>query len=319
VYHDVPARTRTALLSVGIQAVRHLQSSVCKDDVTMEMLVKASVTMVSHELQILTVAEEKSQPAQEKSAGLSMAFLQVLCEAASSESCLPAGPWHSLLAQSKVVSRVITGLSQSLDARMHIDCALSGLHLLLALAESPLADSHLSVPLLEQQLWLQISPRPLTTDDQDKPNPGPFQPRDSWVESKWSAVFCTAVNLVSTLLKKRGPRAVEAAVNFAAVQEQALQDCLLLPRVGLKAHALELTEAALKLTCQLVGHSSQWRLLSERTFFTLIRGVTMCLDVIVGLLMRPNLLVSLAHGNTQAVPLDGNIQVTPRVSQIADK
>lgn len=73
-YHGLPPRTRTALLSSAIYSVQLLQSSLCRNEVAMEILVKATITMVSHELQAISISKGNEN---ERPSKLSVALLQV--------------------------------------------------------------------------------------------------------------------------------------------------------------------------------------------------------------------------------------------------
>lgn len=313
-YHGLPPRTRTALLSSAIYSVELLQSSLRKNEVAMEILVKATIAMVSHELQAISISRGNDN---ERPSQLSVTLLQVLCEAISKAS---SGPWTELLSHSKIACRVIGSLSESLCSQSNLQFAQSALYLLLSLAGSERNAGLLNLNIVQDQLWLQLTPR-----EQSQPTNQPFQYPVSWVESPWSSVFCVGVDFVCAILKHHGVRALEVAVNFCAVQESALLDCLLLARHTLEPGALALTEAALNLLVLLVQHSNQWRLNAFRTFSNLVRGVSMCLDISVGLLTRPHLISSMAEGTKHlAAALHGDssdvsIQLTPKVSTSSNK
>lgn len=311
-YHGLPPRTRTALLSSAIYSVQLLQSSLCRNEVAMEILVKATITMVSHELQAISISKGNEN---ERPSKLSVTLLQVLCEAISEA---PPGPWSELLSQSKIVCRVTVTLSEVLCSQTNLQFAQSAFYLLLSLAGSDRNVALLNLTFVQDQLWLQLTPREIS-----QPSSQPFQSPESWVNSPWSSVFCVGVEFICALLKHHGVKALETAVNFCAVQESALLDCLLLARHTLEPSTLALTEKALNLLVLLVLHSNQWRLQAFRTFCNLVRGVSMCLDISVGLLTRPNLISSMAEGTKPLSALHGessdSIQITPKVSSASNK
>ncbi|KAE8748809.1 hypothetical protein FOCC_FOCC004403 [Frankliniella occidentalis] len=313
-YHGLPPRTRTAILSSAIQSVKLLRLSLCRNEVAMEILVKATITMVSQELQAISVSRSNENEGPSK---LSVTLLQVLCEAISEAA---AGPWTELLSQSKIACRVIVSLSEVLCSQTNLQFAQSALYLLLSLAGSERNAALLNLNFVQDQLWLQLTPKEkLLISNQ------PFQSPESWVNSPWSSVFCVGVEFVCAILNHHGVRALETAVNFCAVQENALLDCLLLARHTLEPSALSLSEAALNLLLLLVQHSNQWRLQAFRTFSNLVRGVSMCLDISVGLLTRPSLIASMAEGTKHLSSAlhgensDSSIQITPKVSSASNK
>lgn len=313
-YHGFPSRTRIALLSSSIYSVQLLQSSISNNDVAMDILVKATITMVAHELQVVSISKGNEN---ERPSKFSVTLLQVLCEAISEAS---PGPWTELLCQSKIASRVIVSLSEVLCTQTNLEFARSALYLLLSLAGSERNIALLNLNFIQDHLWLQLTPT-----EKPQPTNQPFQSPVSWVSSSWSPVFCVGVEFVCSLLKHHGVRALETAVNFCAVQESALLDCLLLARHTLDETALSLSEAALSLLVVLVQHSNQWRLQAFRTFSNLVRGVSMCLDISIGLLTRPHLISSMVEGTkhlSATLPGDSNdssIQITPKLSSSSNK
>lgn len=93
--------------------------------------------------------------------------MKVLCEAISEASL---GPWSALLSQSKIASRVIVSLSEVLSSQSNLQFAQSALYLLLSLAGSERNATLLHLNFVQDQLWLQLTPR-----ERSQPSNQPFQ------------------------------------------------------------------------------------------------------------------------------------------------
>lgn len=100
--------------------------------------------------------------------------LQALCEAISEAS---PGPWTELLSHSKIASRIIVSLSEVLCSQTNLEFAQSAFYLLLSLAGSEHNAGLLNLHFVQDQLWLQLTPR-------DKPQPS-HQPFQVNVQQNW--------------------------------------------------------------------------------------------------------------------------------------
>ncbi|XP_069692288.1 nucleoporin Nup188 [Periplaneta americana] len=280
-YDAFHMRAKEASLSMALRLVHLLRHEIREDSVTADCLMQASCQVVGIEVYNLPCI-----PGQDKTSSGHMTCTLSLCLMQKLLNILAwSEGWQDNFRKCNVVSKVLAAVGHILRRPEQFDFAVTLMNVLLVLSQTEFAQSMIHSGVM-QHLWMQLLPPASEMSEQASTTAGPKH----WTEHKWPQVYKPALEMLTVLLQSQKHLFLDEVITFVGIHEEHIIASILAVRHSLDKWPLDLAVTALTLIRELSHFKYTWRLSHEKSMFTIMKAVMVCLSSCVSYLIHPRLL-----------------------------
>ncbi|KAJ9586795.1 hypothetical protein L9F63_019615, partial [Diploptera punctata] len=292
-YDNFHIRLKEACLAYALRLVHLLRREIREDSITGDCLMQAICQIVGIEVYNLPgtmKCDETSQQQQNKDGKVK----EVKSEKKKLLNILAwSKGWQENFWKCKVVSKVLGAVGQVLQMPEQFNFAVTLMNLLLVLSQTEFSKSIIHSGVM-QHLWMQLLP-PVDKFAEQLPQqvtsaPAPDKMSKHWTELNWPRVYKPALEMITVLLQSEKYMFLDDVITFMGIHEEHIISSILGIRYSVDKWPLDLSVTVLTLIRELSQYKDTWRLAHEKSMFTIMRAVMMCLSSCVSYLIHPRIL-----------------------------
>lgn len=272
-YRDIHVRARESVLTIALKSLDLLTIDLIKNSTIAADFMRSSIKILCFEL-----SEDEQNVSNSNIVDHSnLPFILSINLLKKISLNWPNGEnyasnWHIELVANKIINRMLSCLSASLQVYEKRKLSVEMLELLIVLNSCSGEMLHCDI---KYYLWLKLlPPKELLQGFNGGASTGTLpnsqMANGKWQTNDWWTIYARGIQLVTGMLQQHGHIFLKDAILFVGVHEEYLMDSILLGKQSMDKEAVELIRTSLLFVYELIQYEKEWRLEHVQSMFNLM-------------------------------------------------